>query len=981
MKFKLLATIFAITAIIGLPQTKAQNANGQSACDKWVNTTMGKLTLEEKIGQLIVARVPTSKATKKQKTEFRECITKYKVGGLCFFAGKCDEQLAQTKEYQKLSQTPLLICLDAEWGLGMRLTDAYSFPRQMMMGALSNDTLVYKMAEAVALQCRKMGIHVNFAPCVDVNSNPMNPVIGARSFGENPENVARKSLLYVKGMQDNGIIAVAKHFPGHGNTDVDSHLDLPVLKQSKKALAECDLIPYKTMINGGVKGIMAAHLQVEAYEKQENCPSSLSKNIVTNLLRNELKYNGLVVSDGLDMKAVTKHYKNGEAELKALLAGVDVLLLPDNVAKAVEAIKTAAENDKDLQALIDEKCRKILQAKYQCGAVNAKTAKLSAPNKTDWQNCEDITSEIAENAITLIRNHGSVIPIDKLANKRLISINIGCADGTNATTFTNTVDRMAKCQHYFINSSSLGDSITYADSIGKCDIAIVTIYANAVLTNGKNYGVTRTASAIFDSVSQISDKVIVNILGSPYGINHLQIKHLPDALMIGYQNISAMQEGTAKAIFGGLPVKGILPVTANKFKEGTHIFTKKIRMGEKPLSKTPYNNVHFRRVDSLALDGIKQKAYPGCQILVAKDGDIIFNKSYGRMTYNTNSAKVDNSTMYDLASLTKVTATTFAVMKLVDAKKIKLTDKMSRYLPYLKDTDKEDITILEALSHCAGFQAFIPFWKDVVTDGSLDVNVFETDPENINEFNPFVDDIYVCKRQRDEVLQKIANSKLKPTKEYLYSDFGFILLADLVEHVSGQSLDIFMQQQFYEPLGMSRTTFNPLQNGFDKANIAPTENDTRFRKTQVHGTVHDENAALMGGVAGHAGLFSNATDIAKLFQMMLNMGTYGDHEYLSPEVIKLFNFRHFEKQNNRRALGFDKPLIKSKSTHCAPEASQKSFGHSGFTGTFVWVDPEYNLIYIFLSNRVYPDASTNKLAKLNIRTNIQSEIYKAINQK
>ena len=978
MKNHFLSLCLALAILFAGSVSQAQKANEQSACDKWVNNTMNKLTLEEKIGQLIVARVPTNKATKKQKKEFRECITKYKVGGLCFFAGKCNEQLAQTKEYQQLSQTPLLICVDAEWGLGMRLSDAYSFPRQMMMGAISNDSLIYKMAEAIATQCKKMGIHVNFAPCVDVNSNPKNPVIGARSFGENPEIVAQKSLQYVKGMQNNGVIAVAKHFPGHGNTDVDSHLDLPVLKQSKKELASCDLLPYKTMITGGVKGIMAAHLQVEAYEQMENCPSSLSKNIVTNLLRNELKYNGLIFSDGLDMKAVTKHYKNGDAELTALQAGVDVLLLPDNVAKTIERIKTAAENDNDLQTLIDAKCRKMLRAKYQCGAASAKSAKLSAPTKTDWQNCEEITRQIVREAITLIKNDDDIVPLRNLGGKRLVSVNIGCPEGTMATTFTNNVDRFAICEHFFFDNTTCLDSISVSDSIGKCDIAIVTVHAYANLTAGKNYGITKEVSAIIDSVIGLSDKVIVNVLGSPYTINHFKSEKIPDAVLIDYQNLAITQKSSAEAIFGAIPIKGHLPVTAKVFKEGSGITTNKVRMDEIPLAKTPYNNSHFRKVDSLALGGIRQKAYPGCQILVAKDGDIIFNKSYGNLTYDPKSPKVSNSTMYDLASLTKVTATTIAMMKLVDAGKVKLNDKMSRYLPYLKNTDKEDITILEAMCHTAGFQAFIPFWKDVVINGALDSTVFERNPDNINEFYPFVDDIYVCKKQREEVLHKIARSKLLPEKKDLYSDFGFILLSDLVERVSGQSLDIFMYQHFYKPLGMSRTAFNPLTNGFDKADIAPTEKDTRFRKTQIQGTVHDENAALMGGVSGHAGLFSNAIDIAKLYQMILNNGTYAGEEYLSKDVIQLFNYRHFAKQNNRRAVGFDKPAITGKSSPCAPEASQKSIGHSGFTGTFVWVDPEYNLTYIFLSNRAYPDVSTNKLAKLNIRTNIQSEIYKAI---
>ncbi len=966
--------LLAIVFCLNLPQTAVcQKKKDYMACDAWVNATMEKMTLEEKIAQLMVVRVPT-KMTPKAKKAFLENITRYKVGGLCFFAGKCADQLEQTKEYQKLAETPLLICIDGEWGLGMRLTDAYSFPRQMMAGALSNDTLIYEMASEIALQCRKMGIHVNFAPCVDVNSNPMNPVIGCRSFGENPTSVARKSLQYVKGLQDHGVMAVAKHFPGHGNTDVDSHLDLPVITQSKQELSKTELVPYRLLVHHKVQGIMVAHLQVNAYDNRKNRPSSLSKNIVTDLLRKELKYNGLVFTDGMDMNAISKNFKNGSAELEAILAGTDVLLLPENVEKSLNAIKTAADSDTILQELIEIKCRKVLKNKYQLGACTQDLKSLSVPDTNDWNRCVAIAQKIADESLTLIKNQNSLLPLRNLKNKNLVSIHLG-ESGKSSNVFTETIDRYATCRHIFL-PDQVADTFHFADSLKNCDVAIVSIYGFANPTSKKNYGLANAYLSVVDTIVSLSKSVIVNFFGSPYAAKYFE-KISANAITIGYQNMDCTQRSAAEAVVGAIGVKGKLPVSTGSLKEGIGLRTKKIR---KKYDENRYSARKFAKIDSIANYGIKQHAYPGCQILVAKDGEVIYNRNFGHLTYDKKSPAVNDSTMYDLASLTKVSATTFAVMKLADAGKIKLTDPLSKYLPYLKKTNKSKITMLEALSHYARLQAFIPFWKETVKKGKLNSKIYAENPADKSEYCHLAGNLYIKRDYRDEVLKSIAKSDLIKKRKYLYSDFGFILLADMVEKVSGQSLDIFMNDHFYQPLQMTRTSFKPLQNGFPKSNIAPTENDTHFRNVQLQGTVHDENAALMGGVAGHAGLFSTASDLARLFQLLLNGGSANGRKYLSPEIINTFNQRHFADAGNRRALGFDKPLIGGKSSHCAPEASQQSFGHSGFTGTFVWIDPEYNLVYIFLSNRVYPETSPNRLANLSIRTNIQSEIYKIIKE-
>ena len=944
--------------------------------DSWVDSVFNSLDFRQRIGQLMIVRVPSTANPKKQK-ELYANVRDLNAGGVCFFGGTMDEQLDMTKRLQKMAYVPLLISIDAEWGLGMRLKDAYSFPRQMMMGALENDSLIYEIASEIAHQCRKMGIHINYAPCIDINSNPANPVIGARSFGEDREKVARKGMMYAKGLEDNGVMAVIKHFPGHGDTDVDSHHDLPVIAHTKEYIDSVDLYPFRKIIEVGVGGVMVGHLQVNAYDDRVNRPSSLSSLIVNNILRREMNYRGLVFTDGMDMKAVTDNYKKGAAEVEAIRSGLDVILLPDNMLDAVDAIEKACAEDSLLQKLVNLKCKKILRTKYRYGLNNLDLKSLAVPSAEDYARCEALTAQLAEQSVTALRNKGDILPLQNMGDKKILSVVVGKKDPTE---FTKTVDNYAKCTHYYFDPKK--DKLdTLLKEAGNYDILLLSIYAYANPTSKKNYGVTNEILTMLDTLQKLPSKMVVVGFMSPYGYNHLKNIEGIDGIVIAYQNVDPMQVAAANAVFGGIPFMGSMPVSAGRFSAGLGKTTQKSRLSVVPPKTVGMNDKYLDRIDSIAEYGIKQNAYPGCQVLVAKDGYIVYNKSFGNYTYSPVSEPVTNETMYDIASVTKVAATTLAVMKLVDDKKVSLDDCLSKYLPYLKHTNKKNITVKEALSHYAQLQAFVPFWKDAVADHCVEKVTDKTVAVDTSIYTIIADDFYVEKSFRDKLLQMIADSKLTKEKKYLYSDFGFILLADMVQAVSGQTLDVFMDSNFYSSLGLDRMTFNPLQHGISKADIAPTENDKHFRYTQVQGYVHDENAALMGGVAGHAGLFSNATDLAVLMQMLLNKGSYAGVDYLSAGVVDVFNTRHYAKANNRRALGFDKPFISDKSTHVSPQASQSSFGHSGFTGTFVWVDPEYRLVYIFLSNRVYPDTKENKLSKLNIRTNIQELIYNSLNKK
>lgn len=725
----------------------------------WVDSVMQTLSLEQRIAQLMVVRVPLN-MDDKQTRAFSETMNGYGVGGVCFFVGSADRQVSQTKRLQRDAKVPLLVCIDGEWGLGMRLKDMYSFPKNDRFGHLSpdQDSIVYRMGQEIGRQCREMGIHVNFAPVVDINSNPKNPVIGVRSFGVDRERVSQLGIMYALGQQSKGVLATAKHFPGHGDTETDSHLELPVINHSRAYIDTIDTYPFRRLIEAGVGGVMVAHLQVNALDPER--PSSLSPAVVDGLLRREMGFNGLIVTDGLDMKGVTNTYGDGRGELAALLAGNDILLLPPDVPKGIEMIKQAATYNDSIRELVDYHCRRVLGAKFRHVVPYLKN-NIHVPAEKDYlTTCNDIVSDL--------------------------NINID------------------------------------------------------------------------------------------------------------------------------------------------------------------------PRIDSLVQHAIDAHATPGCQIAVMHKGRLVLNRAYGQLTYDSGSAEVTTSTLYDVASLTKVCATTLAVMKLIDQGKISLGDRLSRYLPYLKDTDKERITIKEALSHCAGLKAYDALWQQTTN--------------------------------RDSILLLIAQSSLNADKSYCYSDFGFMLLADMVERVSGLSLDTYVSRYFYQPMGLQNTLFNPMKTGdgaegYIRAEIAPTEQDSSRQEHLgfIWGSVHDPNAYAMGGVSGHAGLFSTAAEVARLMQMLLNGGELDGRRYLNRKTVETFTSRHFEKQGNRRALGFDKQLFApSPNGQVCPEATQASYGHTGFTGTMVWVDPEYDLVYVFLSNRVHPSASTNKLAQMNTRTEIQSIIYNDI---
>lgn len=938
--------------------------------ETFVNNKIKSMSLEEMIGQLIIIASDTKNDNAYIK-QISKSIDSLKLGGICFFKGSSNIMLELNKTYSKIAKTPLLFSIDGEWGLGMRLTDGFSYPRQLTLGATSNDSLIYEMGKNIALQSKAMGIHINFAPSVDINLNPKNPVIGVRSFGEDKERVAKLAWAYAKGMQDNGIYCSVKHFPGHGDTEIDSHNALPTINHTKEFIDSVDSYPFRYAIERGAGMVMVGHLNIPCLIPDSKLPSSLSKEIITDYLKKEIGFSGIVITDALNMSGVTNNYINGEAEVRALIAGVDILLMPKDEYKAVNAILQAVKDNRITPYEIEEKCRKVLNLKYDLGLFNNEKKEISLPSKELINQAEEISEKLSEKIITLAKNNNNTLPIIDKKNSRIAIVQLGEDD---IKSFTSTINEYNNAKVYQIRN---GDSIqNIAEELEKVDYVIAVICGDIIKKEKDNYGVTKNA---LSNLAFLQEKynVILALFANPYSLKSIDSLDCINTILVGYQNMPCLQRALAKSLFGFIDIEGRLPVTSSdKFKVNQGLRFDINMMDWNNYANAGMNPEYLKRIDSIANEGIRLKAYPGCQIVVLHNDKVAYSKSYGYQTYDS-IIPVNNNTIYDVASVTKVMATTLAMMKLYDEKEYNLDDNLSKYLPYLKHTNKRKITIKQVLSHNARLKAWIPFYKETTINNQLDSSIFSYNPSSKKDFFQVCDGLYIKKSYRDKILKQIADSKLNEKDGYVYSDFGFILLGDMIQRVTNMSLSDYVSQNFYMPMELNRIAYNPIQN-FSINDIAPTENDNYFRNKLIRGYVHDPASSMMGGVAGHAGLFSNAMDIAKICQMLMNGGEYNGKRYIQENTIEIFNTKYFK--NNRRGLGFDKPVINAKSnaSPCSKYASKESYGHTGFTGTFFWIDPIEHVAIIFLSNRVYPTAENTRLSKYDIRTNIHDLIYESI---
>ncbi|MBU3810007.1 MAG: serine hydrolase [Candidatus Phocaeicola faecipullorum] len=960
-----------------------KNINDEVACRRWVDNKLQSMTLKQKIGQLFIHTIAPY-TTQSNKQNISDAVKEYGIGGLLFSGGEIGKQIELTNYAQSMAEIPLLITFDGEWGLAMRLKGTPSFPRNRVLGCIQNDTLLYEYGKEVARQLREIGVHVNFAPVADIDNNPKNPVINTRSFGSDRENVARKVVAYSRGLQDGGVLAVCKHFPGHGDTEVDSHKSLPVLPFTRERLDSIELYPFRKAIEAGVGGMMVGHLNVTSLD---NKAASVSHAVVTELLKNELHFSGLVFTDALEMKGISS---NPYVSAQALIAGNDMVLAPRNLKRELDGVLKAVKEGKITEDEINEKCRKVLTYKYAFGLdrrpVVAKEGVIARINKS-YTN--DLMNRIKTSAVTVIKDSDEMLPLD-LSLSGTVVLNVS-STLSETYPFYNQINDTYPVTWLHANLDSLQylkKKITPAQRI------IVAVYTSKVdkykkvlaeLAKGKP-----TILICFNShkVLQKLDDVVAQ----------------SSAVVLAHSDDKPVQKFVAEMLLGNKRVDGRLSVDYNdEYKAGLGVVVDPDKPRRYKPEEFGMDSKELARIDSIAMYGIENGAYPGCHVLVWKNGYPVYNKCFGTHTYESD-RKVKENDLYDLASLTKTTATMLAVMKLYDDGKLNLTDKISNYVPEMKSTNKENITIQELLYHESGLPAYLPFYKKAIDTKSCKGGMYKkykdanhsvkvannlyictnysflpewvSDKETSEYSLRVSDNMYIKPEFKSVILKEIADTPLKG-HSYRYSCLNFMLLKEAVENISGMPMDEFLEENFYKPMGLVHTMYNPLKR-YSKDEIIPTVKEDFLRKGPVHGYVHDEAAAMLGGVSGNAGLFSTAKEVATIYQMLLDKGVMGDRRYLTRATCELF--LTMKSKNSRRGLGFDKPdKEKPENGYCAPETPASVFGHTGFTGTCAWADPDNDLVFVFLCNRIYPNPCDRKnLMKLKIRPAIQQAIYQAI---
>lgn len=941
------------------------NWKRDKTCVKWVDSVYNSLTQEERIGQFFMLPAYTQGKDYNMDTVLA-LVKRGKAGGVIFFKGNPTAQAMWTQKLQDSAKVNCFIAIDGEWGLSMRLDSTVVYPRQMTLGAIENNHLIYEMGIQIGQQCKRLGMNINFAPSVDINSNANNPVINERSFGENKFKVALKGVEYALGMQDVGILASAKHFPGHGDTDKDSHKELPAVSKSAGAMDSTELYPFKILFNNGVGSVMVAHLNVPSLDTTPGVAASLSYKITSNLLRDTLGFKGLAFSDALNMKGVSRYYKPGTVDSIAFMAGCDILVFSEDATQGVAKIKATVDSACISQEELEGRVKRVLAYKYMLGL--NRPQRISTDNLyADLNNTEAraLSRKLYEKAITIAVNQDSMLPLRNFAGKKIASLSIGC---NGISTYQSSIYQYAEMSLFNQVNEHSTDIYKLADTLSKFDLVIIDLHG-MVRAAGRDYNVSEETRKFVEQLSGRT-KVILTVFGNPFSLRFFQ--YLP-WLMCAYEDLDVTNQAAADALFGAMPVSGRLPVTASAtLKEGTGFISDTVyRMRLTPAQQgLPASTLV--QMDDIINAAIAKKAFPGCQLLVAQNGEVLLNKAYGNKTYELKDA-AQTTDMYDLASITKVAATTLAVMKLYEEKKIDLNDQVSEYLKLPRGATIKHLHLKDILTHQAGLKPFFAFWKETV--GANAEKYYRKTPETGFTLQ-VADSLFIRNDFPDSMWHMMACSEVDDKPKYVYSDLDFYILQKIVEAVTHEKLDAYVGRMFYEPMGLTRMQFKPL-NTFPRERIAPTENDSLFRAQIVRGYVHDPGAAMYGGVAGHAGLFGNAEDLAQLFQMLLNGGVYNGKRLLKDSTIAHFITR--QSKISRRGLGFDKPEPDvSKSSPCSDNTPLSVFGHTGFTGTCVWADPENNLVYVFLSNRVYPNAENNLLVKLSVRTDLQEAIYKAL---
>lgn len=970
-----LAASLCLTCSAGLSDTSVRPGPRRAVMFQeptpWADSLIETLTLDQKIGQLFMIPAYSNKG-KTHEDAVRKLIDNYEVGGVIFMQGTPVRQVELLNDYQTRSQVPMLIAMDAEWGPAMRLDSTVQFPRQMTLGAAASPSLAYAYGRECARQLRQVGVHVNFAPVLDVNNNPENPVINSRAFGENREMVTLLGGEYSNGLQDGGVLACAKHFPGHGDTDVDSHEELPFIMHDVSRLDSIELYPFRNVISTGIGSMMIAHLFVPSLDSSERKPSTLSNKIVDGLLRDSLGFEGLIFTDAMTMKGIAKYFEPGEMHVRALEAGNDVLLFPGEVKVALERIKQAVADSVLSEELITERCHRVLKTKEWCGistfdSLSTRNLTLNLTN----EHAQALEARVASEALTVIKNADELLPL-RPDSVSIATITIG---GKRSNAFTTTLDWHVNADHYAMSAKpDFGTMKSMREKLGRYDVVLaVTVATGNHPSNNYRVGQDpiRMLQGLEDSV-----KVVYALCANPYALSKLRDWENFESIIVGYQDSDATLAAMAELMIGAAGTKAKLPVgISRRYPEGTGIDIQPTgRLSKGYGVDFGLDAGALGQIDNIVYAGLDSMAFPGCRVLVAKSGKVIWDKAYGYQTYEKAQA-ITRETVYDLASITKVAASTTALMQLVDEGKVSVDYNLCDYIEIPDTNDHFNMNLREMLSHTARLKPWIPFYYQTLANGNPDRSLYRSAKQE-GFSTEVAEGVWIMDSYVDSMRQTILDNGLRNDRDYRYSDLGYYFVKEIIEDESGLPLDTLMYECFYDPLGLKSMCFKP-RDRMGKDVIAPTEKDGYFRDQLIHGYVHDPGAAMLGGIGGHAGLFSNAWDLGVLMQMFMDGGTYAGQRFLEEETVEEFTSCQFCDEDNRRGIGFDKPTLSLNAGPTCNQASASSFGHSGFTGTLAWADPEHEIVYVFLSNRVYPDAANKRLLQMDIRTRIQETVYEA----
>ena len=991
-KITLLIVSFLFISLLGKSQIEPTflATTPQRAIERahWVDSVYNSLSLNERIGQMFIYTV-APQLDAKNINHLKAIIKDYKIGGLLFSGGEVANQVKLTNIAQEETNIPLMITFDGEWGLAMRLKKTPRFPRNMVLGCISDESLLYAYGKEVGRECAELGVHVNFAPVADVNINPANPVINTRSFGELPANVSEKIIAYSKGLESQNVLAVSKHFPGHGDTSVDSHKSLPVLDFDRARLNKIELKPFKDYINAQLGGVMVGHLHIPALDPENNVPSSLSRPIITGVLKDSLEFGGLVFTDALEMRGVSS---SPDRCLQAILAGNDMLLTPRAMRSELDAILQAVKLGVISPGLIEERCKKILTYKYEMGLNVRPKVKLSGlAESLNSTEASLLIDNLEAASITLFKNDNSVLPFSD-SFKKIACIYTG-DEASYKTLFGQLSDRYDVGKFKMPTQLSVADRNRLEKSISSYDRVLICI----------DRGDLERYNTFFSALK--SNRPIGYLFFVGGHKLHLMERSLQsaDLAILAHTSNKVTQRTVSDILLGIKEATGKLAVSiGNSFPAGSD-WKGKAKQDKPILAQDLQLNLSMlNHIDSVVDEAIRNKAFPGCQVFVTKDGIPIYDKAFGTFT-GVGSKSVEPTDLYDLASVSKTTGTLLAIMKLYDKGLLNLTDYVSKYLPELVGTDKEHITIEELLYHEAGMAAGMSIHNMLIDSKSFNGPLYRASRDSKHtvrlgrrlwanpkyKFNEGIsskvpdgnytvqiaDNLWFSSEVGDSIRSSIFNSRLL-TKRYRYSCLGFILLQQVVETVSKSKLDVFLDANFFVPMGLTDICYNPLRY-FDKDCLVPSTDDKFLRKEVVQGFVHDELAALQGGVSGNAGQFASARAVATIYQLLLDGGFYKGKRYLSESTCRLFTTK--KSKNSRRGLGFDKPdFEKLDKSIYLKDLPAEVFGHTGYTGSCVWADPKNGIVFVLNCNRTYPAVWPNKLAELNIRERIQQAIYDSL---